>query len=91
LEIKLGILGWEPAFCGGAILQFDGRNRRVGLLEYDIFVRKLAVLLEQKFLKIFANCAETPNLMEYEGGPRTRDLVGCVRGVVNVRFEGKSA
>ncbi len=48
-------------------------------------------MLDQEFLEMFANCAETPNLMEYEGGPQTRDLVGCVQGVVSVRFKGKSA
>jgi hypothetical protein len=63
----------------------------MGPLEYDIFARKLAVLLEQEFLEIFANCVETPNLMEYKGGPRTRDLVGHMRGIVSVRFKGKPA
>jgi hypothetical protein len=91
LEIELEILGWEPAFCGGAILQFDGRNQQVGPLEYDIFAMKLAILLEQEFLEIFANRTETSDLMEHEGSPQTRDLVGHVQGVVSIRFEGKPA
>ncbi len=63
----------------------------MGPLQYDIFVRKLAVLLEQEILEIFANPAETPNLMEYKGGLQTRDLVGCVQGVGSFRFKGKPA
>jgi hypothetical protein len=63
----------------------------VGPLEYDIFVRKLAVLLKQEILEIFANPAETPNLMEYKGGPQTRDLVGCVQVIGSVRFKRKPA
>ena len=69
MEIKLVILGWELAFCGGTFSQFDGRNWQVGPLEYKNFARKLAVLLKQEFLEMFGNRAETPDLMEYEGGP----------------------
>jgi hypothetical protein len=48
LEIKLGILGWEPAFCGGAISQFDGRNWQVGPLEYNFFCKEIGGLAQAR-------------------------------------------